>query len=172
MIMKSIPLLFILFIFAFTVDGNNVRYKVEREHQFSSTESKDKFQIVLTGDDIINGEVNLIILSTAGDTIFTESFPSRYLIGYGLFGEEDTKEKKESYILKRMNEFFDEGNFSQPAIRENESCDPDYSDCEIWDALKKDQTTIGFHYLIGEERSCSIAYSKILKRVVKYFCCC
>ena len=172
MVIKSFQLLFILFILGFTVNGKNVIYKVEGEHYFSNTESKDTFQIVLIGNDIINGEVNLIILSTAGDTIFTESFPSRYIIGYGLFGEEDTKEKKESYILKRMNEFFDEGNFSRPAIRENESCDPDYSDCEIWDLLKKDQTTIGFHYLIGEERSCSIAYSKVLNRVVKYFCCC
>jgi len=172
MIMKTIPLLFILFILGFTVNGKNVIYKVEREHYFSNTESKDIFQIVLIGNDIINGEVNFLILSTAGDTIFSESFPSRYLIGYGLFGQESPKEKKESHILKRMNEFFDEGNFSRPAIRENESCDPDYSDCEIWEILKKDQTTIGFHYLISEERSCSIACSKILKRVVTYFCCC
>ena len=168
---KSVPFLLILLILGSTVAEKKILHKVEKEHYFSSAESKDTFQILLTGDSIIDGEVVFRILSTAGDTIFTESFPSKYLIGYDSI-EDDSTQKKEEYILQRMNEFFDEENFSQPAIGENESCDADYSDCKIWDILKKDQTAIGFYYLVGEERGCNIAYSKILKKVVTYFYCC
>jgi hypothetical protein len=171
MTMKTILFLLVLLILGNSVGEKKILHKVEKEHYFSSAESKDTFQILLTGDSIIDGEVVFRILSTAGDTIFTESFPSNYLIGYESI-EEDTAEKKEEYILQRMSGFFDEKNFSQPAIGENESCDADYSDCKIWDVIRKDRTAIGFHYLVGEEKGCKIAYSKILKRVVTYFCCC
>ena len=71
-----------------------------------------------------------------------------------------------------MDEFFNEDNFSSPAIGLEDSCESDYSDCEIWETLKNEQTAVGFYFLIGEEAGCWIAYSKKLKKVLRYYCCC
>ncbi len=151
---------------------NNYIHIVEKEHYFSSINIRDKFQIILSGDKIIDGEVTIRILTTSDTILFEESYHSTYLIGYGLSSERVTTEKREKYILKRMNEFFDEDKFNSPAIGLNDSCDTDYANCEIWNILQKQQTAISFYYLIGEEAGCKIAYSKKLKKVVKFFCCC
>ena len=150
----------------------NIIHFVEKEHHFSSINKEDKFQIILTGDNIIDAEVTIRILTTNDSILFKESYSSVDLIGYGLIGEKVTVELQEKYILKRMNEFFDKDNFNAPAIGLNDTCDSDYSNCEIWNILQKDQTAISFYYLIGEEIGCRIAYSKELKKVVKFFCCC
>ena len=71
-----------------------------------------------------------------------------------------------------MSEFFSEEHFFSPAIAAADEFDSDYSEKEVWYNIKSDLTTVGFYYVFGEEAGCRIAYSKKLKRIVKYFCRC
>jgi hypothetical protein len=140
---------------------------------FSDLETKDTFSIQLTGNSISEGTVSFTIRNNKDELIFEEKFPSTYLIGYGLIEIKDpTIEQEEQYIRKRVSEFFNEDNFIQPAIEETDEFDSDYSIQEDWIIIKSDQTSVGFYYLVGEGAGCRIAYSKKLKRTIKYFCCC
>jgi len=171
MMIKQV-LLTIIFLISFSIAQQKTIYSVEKEHYFSSKEAKDNFKIILTGKSITEGIIKIIISTKSNDILFTESYPSKYLIGYGLIGKEDTIENEEKYILKRMNEFFSEDNFINNPIGINDSCESDYSDCETWEILKKERELIGFYFLIGEESGCWMAYSRKLKKVLKYYCCC
>lgn len=140
---------------------------------FSNNSTKDKFTISIFGSSITEGTMKFTISNSDGLTIHTVEFPSNYLIGYGLISATPpTLKEEEDYIKKRGDEFFDDDNFSRPAIGTNEGVDTDYSNEEDWNDIRCDQTAVGFYYLIGEEAGCRIAYSKKNGRTIKYFCCC
>jgi hypothetical protein len=82
--------------------------------------------------------------------------------------------KKESYIAKRINNFFAAENFRTPAIKTIEKMDFDYSRIskKIWSEIKSNPTSIGFYYLQGEEMRQAIVYVKSLKKVIVYLSCC
>jgi hypothetical protein len=113
----------------------------------------------------------LISKTNQGLVLHHRSFPSNYLIGYGL-DKNASETEREEYIKSRISKFFDEENFQQPAISKDEKFDEDYSIKEIWDDIKSDTTAVRFEYLIAEESHGIIAYSKQFKRVVTIFSCC
>ena len=84
----------------------------------------------------------------------------------------NSTKKERKYIKDKLDKFFNEDNFHQPAIAANDSFDEDYTKKEIWDDIISDRTAIGFYYLIGEEDGRHIAYSKKLGKVVLYYNCC
>ncbi|MEQ9166646.1 MAG: hypothetical protein RLO12_10340 [Fulvivirga sp.] len=140
---------------------------------FSNTSTKDKFTISISGTSITEGTMKFIISTFDGLTIHLEEHPSTYLIGYGLVSSTPpTPKEEEEYIRKRVNDFFNDDNFSSPAIEENEHFEIDYSNEEDWNDIISDQTAVGFYYLIGEESGCQIAYSKKRRKIVTYYCCC
>ncbi|PXY03075.1 hypothetical protein DF185_03010 [Marinifilum breve] len=138
---------------------------------FSHPDKKDEFYIMIEGSSILKGNVRFTITNYNRIKIYEEEFPAIFLIGHGLPFEASEIEK-ENFIKKRISEFFNEDNFSSPAISAEDTFDEDYSNKEIWEDIKSDQTAIGFYYLIGEGDGRSIAYSKKLKKVVMYFNCC
>lgn len=140
-------------------------------HHFSSPSFKDTFKIRLTGRSITEATVAFEIKTNHGLVIHYATYPSYYLIGYGLDNEASEIDKA-AYIRSRFLKLFDEENFRQPAIFEDEEFDADYSDAEIWEDIKSDTTAVKFEYLIGEESYNQIAYSKKLKKVVTIFSCC
>ena len=75
-------------------------------------------------------------------------------------------------MISRIEGFFNENNFLNPAIKKDEKFDPDYSDKETWDEIQSDKAAIGFSYLLGEEDGRKIAFSKKKRIVVMYFNCC
>ena len=93
------------------------------------------------------------------------------LLDYGI-KDDPTSSETEDYIKNRIDNFFNEDNFHQPAISKNDSYEEDYSKKDIWDDISSDETSVGFYYLIGEENGRHVAYSKKLKKVVVYFNCC
>ncbi|MFA6127877.1 MAG: hypothetical protein WC699_11270 [Bacteroidales bacterium] len=139
---------------------------------FSKVGQKDEFYICIRGKSIAEGNVIFTITSHDKTTILREEFPSNLLIGYGLDGDQNSVKDREDYIKNRIKDFFGEKNLSYPAIKQDEVFDEDYSDKEIWNDIKSDQTAVGFFYLIGEEDGRNIAYSKKTKKVVMYFNCC
>lgn len=141
-------------------------------HIFSNPEKKDEFCVQIKGKSLLKGKVIFTITNSEGIEIYKEEFPSTYLIGYGLVGTNATTKDEEDFIKKRILEFFLNENFHTPAIKNEESYDEDYSNKEIWDEIKADQSAVGFYFLIGEEDGRRIAFSKKTKKVVLYFNCC
>jgi hypothetical protein len=138
---------------------------------FSDPVKKDRFVISIEGKTILEGEFKFRIISSDSVELLNEKYPANYLIGYGL-DPESSVEDQENFIRKRIDEFFEDDNFNLPAIQRDQVYDMDYSDEEIWNDIMSDSTSVGFNYLIGEESGCRIAYSKKMKKVVQYFCCC
>jgi len=152
-----------------TID--TVLYKNEALHYFSSTVDKDTFKIIITGQSIKDGQFKFQIIQKDGQLILDESYETTMLLDYGL-KDKPTDKEIEEYIKTRIDKFFNEDNFHQPAISKTDSFDEDYSEKEIWDDIIADQTSIGFYYLIGEEAGQQIAFSKKLRKVVSYYNCC
>jgi hypothetical protein len=140
---------------------------------FSDPAFKDELSIKVFGESLVGGTVVILIISSDGRIIYKQEHPASHLIGYGLMGEEATNiARMEEYITKRVDEFFIDDHFSNPAVSLNETFDNDYSELESWNSIQSDQTAIGFYYLIGEEAGCRIAYSKKEQQTLTYFCCC
>ncbi|NOS93263.1 MAG: hypothetical protein HOP30_15190 [Cyclobacteriaceae bacterium] len=152
------------------VDSTAVLYSNHLAHEFSDHLEKDSFKISITGKTILTGQVKFEIKSANGEILLNETFPSYYLLGDSEYVER-TDQQKEEWIKKRVDEFFNEDNFHQPAIT-NPKFDEDYSNKDIWEEIAVDKTAIGFFYLVGEEDGRQIAYSKKQKKVVMYFNCC
>jgi hypothetical protein len=152
-------------------DGESILYGREVLHNFSSSLEKDTFKIYATGPSIIDGQIKFQIISNEGLVILDEVFPPTSFLDYGL-KENPTDSDKEEYLKGRIEKFFNEDNFHQPAISAESAFDEDYTKREIWDDIISDQTAIGFYYLIGDEDGRHIAFSKKLKRVVVYYNCC
>jgi hypothetical protein len=147
-------------------------YKNVIQRPFSNPKLTDELSITIIGNSIVGGTAVIEITTHDGRPIYNEKYPASYLIGYGLIREEANVERMEEYIKKRVDEFFIDKNFSNPAISTNEQLDEDYSEPENWNDIKSDPTAIGFYYLIGEEAGCRIAYSKKHRKTLIYFCCC
>jgi hypothetical protein len=152
-----------------TVD--TVLYKSETVHYFSSPADKDTFKITVTGQSINGGQFRFQIVTKGGEILLDEKYETTMLLDYGLKPNPTDKET-EKYIKTRIDKFFADDNFHQPAISKSDTFDKDYSDKEIWDDIISDQTSIGFYYLIGEEDGRQIAFSKRLGKVVLYYNCC
>jgi len=140
-------------------------------HYFSNSAEKDTFKISVLGKSIVGGQIKFEIMDAKGQWVLNETFQAYNLIGYGLQSDA-TDEQKVAYIKNRIDAFFDEDNFHKPAIATDEPFDKSYSEKAIWEDIKSDHSSIGFHYLIGEEDGRNIAYSKTLKKTVIYFGCC
>lgn len=140
---------------------------------FSEAGKTDSMVIVLSSkDSVINGHVRFEIFNAAGNSIYLDTFPANYLVGYS--DEQLDRSTMASRIEDRIKHFFDAKNFYRPAIATNEKHDADYAIVEktAWQAIKDDATSVGFGYLLGSEDNKKIAYSKLLKKVVIYFNCC
>jgi len=140
-------------------------------HNFSSPANKDTFKIVVTGSSIREGTVHFQIVTHDNRIIYDEKFTTDWFLDYGADGD-TTELQKENYITTRINNFFNEENFLQPAIKKTDRYDADYSDRKNWEDIKSDASAVGFKYLVGKEDGRRIAYSKQWQKVVLYYNCC
>lgn len=142
-----------------------------RATHFSSPEKFDTFILVGTGNDTLSSPMVFLIISSNGDTLWRDSFQSMDLIGYGLISTERnniTDEQKRAYIAHRIRTFFDDREYFHPAIAENDTNASFSPDESVWEAIRNDSASVGFHYLIGEENNRNIAFCTSLRRVVVY----
>ena len=153
------------------LEQNSVLLKNEVLHNFSSLSLQDTFRIYATGTSILDGQFHFQIITSDASIIHDETLDTTWLLDYGAEGD-TTLTAKESYIRNRIENFFNDKNFRQPAISSTEVYEADYSDKTIWDDIKSDSTAIGFYYLVGKEDGRRVAYSKKLNKVVLYYNCC
>ena len=108
----------------------------------------------------ISGDLDENLTYTGLIELLNETYPSNVLINGYIIDKNITDEEKINMIKKRVSSFFDDKNFIFPAINSSDVIDTDYSNSEIWNAVKSNPKALGFYYLIGDELGCKLAYSK------------
>lgn len=153
------------------VDSGNVMRSVIRTHEFSDPVKADTFKLLVSGENLMEAVVDFQIISASGKVIYSERFESAFLLASVSDMPVDSVTQI-SYINERINSFFDNDNFIQPAIAKEMVFDPNYSDRKIWDEVKSTKNPIGFKYLLGKEDGRRIAYLPKSGMVRVYFNCC
>jgi hypothetical protein len=152
----------------------NVNLEIKRTHLFSHPNKPDNFELNLSGNSLLKSNIHFTITDPQSKVIYRDSMTTADLeasMVYEMKTATPTEKQREDFIKKRLNEFFDDKNFSIPAIAPNDTFDPTFGDQKAWNAIKNDPKSISFNYLIGKENGRRIAYSKLLKKVmtVGYF---
>jgi hypothetical protein len=151
---------------------DSIIHNVRKEVYFSSSASKDVFSLELIGESVLNGKIKFQIFTSKSEQIYSVSFNSIDMLGYEI-APEATLEQKEDFILRRMDNFFEETNFVRPAIDQSEYDSEDYDEIDegLWNSIKNNNS-VGFYYLLGEGNMTWITYLKEKNEVVKYKSCC
>jgi hypothetical protein len=151
------------------IKTEQVNLEIKRKHLFSDPAKPDNFELKLDGTSVLNSKVSFTISDPAGKIIYHDSLTAADLeasMVYEMKTSKPTEKQREDFIKKRLNEFFDEKNFTFPAIAPNDIYDPTYGEEASWNAIKKEPKSISFNYLIGKENGRRVAYSKLRKKVM------
>jgi len=145
---------------------------VRKRHEFSTPGMPDLFTLALRGNDVLSGQVDFTITDHTGQVIFHEVLSPADLeaaMVYEMTSQTPpTPAAREAYVRRRMDEFFADKNFHQPALP-NTAPLPAGSplDRSTWADISRRADTIGFQYLVGKEDRRRIAYSPLKKQVVQ-----
>jgi len=134
-------------------------------HIFSDPVEKDTFKLILIGKLLLKGELSFKIINFKGRLIYSNKFSVIEFLG-DMDDSSSTKQQKVDTFKMRFNHFFDEENFSSPALDPNQPLDSDYVAINIQKDIRSDPKAVGFAYAYGYEGSYVIAWSKRNKRVV------
>jgi len=143
---------------------------VRRKHLFSSPSTPDVFTLTLRGPNLLSGEASFTITDASGQVIFREVLTAPDLeaaLVYELQGTSASQAEREAFVKKRMDEFFADKNFQQPALRKSDAYQPGSVDRATWDDLQRRPDTVSFRYLVGKEETRRIVWSPLKKQVVK-----
>ncbi|WP_165903712.1 hypothetical protein [Hymenobacter gummosus] len=143
---------------------------VRTRHLFSSPSAPDLFQLVLRGDSLLSSEATFTITAADGTVIFREALSSADLeasMVYEMTKPGATRQEREAYVRRRMDEFFAAKNFRTPAIGPKDSYQPGSLDRAGRDDLRRRSGTVSFDYLVGKEDRRRIAWSPLKKQVVR-----
>jgi len=173
--MKNSPLIFLsLSIALCTVTLAKSQSKTEktilsntRQHSFSDPKKKDTFTITLTGQSILNGNVSFKIRDCKKTIIYEQKFKAEDLLGD--MADVLNSRQQQDTIESRIRKFFNEKNYTSPAIAANDKFYEDNSTKEVWNDIKSNKAAIGFLFSYGYEGTYGIAYSKKKHKVVTYF---
>jgi hypothetical protein len=153
------------------IDTNHKLSTYSAQRYFSDTVAKDKFIISLYGTNAQNGTFVLKIFNPANKLIYENICEvSDFILNY-----EQLKPKQQTdTVASIMKHFFDDDNFHQPALRENEKMDDDLANHSEavradWNEIKTDNKAISFRYRSDYKTVSSIAFSKKQQRVITVF---
>lgn len=139
---------------------------------FTDTSKLDTFKIVLNGDKPKNMELVFTITPENGKAVYTRVLKTKELID-NYKDELDLGKEKEQvkFMEQELSLFFDEENFLEPAVTENEEADKNTPDKNFFAELKKSGLN-GFKYRFGKENKVYIAWSAAEKKTKPYYECC
>ncbi|GGE95607.1 hypothetical protein [Hymenobacter cavernae] len=153
------------------VDAQSDTLKVVRQrHLFSSPSTPDLFTLTLRGPNLLSGEATFTITDTTGQVIFREVLTAPDLeaaMVNEMQGSTASQAEREAYVRRRIDEFFKDQNFHQPAFNASETYQPGQVDRATWDDLRRRPDAVSFHYLVGKEERRRIAWAPLKKQVVK-----
>ncbi|PJJ55015.1 hypothetical protein [Hymenobacter chitinivorans] len=142
---------------------------VRARHVFSAPGTPDQFTAVLRGTSVLSGEVSVTITDAAGQVIFREMLSPGDLeasMVYEMKTATATQAEREAFVRRRLNTFFAEANFRQPAVGPQATYAPGELDRPTWDDLRQRPDAVSFQYLVGKEDRKRIAWSPLKKQVV------
>lgn len=150
------------------LSSRTVLNTVRASHSFSDPATKDNFILQLRGPRVLTARAHLIVTSAKGDTLRHEVLPARALLDERTLQDPRvaTVRDQEIAILRGMNTFFREDQFSQPAVPAAAE-QPAEVDTPTWQALRADRSAIGFDYPADNSRNeRRLTYAHKLGRVV------
>jgi hypothetical protein len=139
---------------------------------FSDTIKLDTFKVALTGKNLKDIAIQFTITAHNGHLIYSKDFKATDLIANYKSSVDLEKEKTQlAFVKDEYKLFFEEENFLEPAVTENETPDQYTPDKAFYKELK--QTALnGFKYRSGKETSVYIAWSEKENKVKPYYNCC
>ncbi|MBG8552698.1 hypothetical protein [Hymenobacter guriensis] len=156
---------------ALSIDAQADTLKVvRRRHEFSTPGQPDLFMLALRGTDVTTGEATFTITSATGIVIFREVLQAADLeasLVYSMTGPTASKQEREAFIRKRMDAFFEDKQFSKPAVAASGQAPADATDKAAWQDLQKRPDALRFTYLVGKEEQRRIAWSPLRKQVIR-----
>ncbi len=139
---------------------------------FSDAVKTDTFQVKLSGNSPKEAELIFTIKSYEGKEIYREEIKAKDLFNnYDATIDLKKKKNQVKFLNEELNRFFDEENFMEPAITEEETPDQYVPDLAFYNELKASQLN-GFIYRLGKENKVYIGWSEKEKKVKTYYNCC
>lgn len=139
---------------------------------FTDTVKSDTFKVVLKGDAPKNMVISFSITAYHGHQIYQQDFKATDLLkNYESTLDLDKVSKQKEFILQEFNLFFDDENFLEPAVTENETPDANTPDKDFFHELKLSGRN-GFKYRLSNETKVYIAWSEKAQKVLPYYSCC
>lgn len=139
---------------------------------FSDPLKADTFKLALIGDALKDIAIRFTITSHDGQLIYHKDFKATDLIANYKSSVDLKKERTQlAFIKDEYRLFFEEENFLEPAVTENEQPDQNTPDINFYNELKQSALN-GFKYRSGKETSVYIAWSEKEKKVKPYYNCC
>lgn len=139
---------------------------------FSDSLRADTFKVKIEGSKPKDMQLAFTIRSFEGKLIYNISVKATDLFkNYDATINLNKKDNQVKFLKEEISRFFDEENFMEPAVTEQESPDQYVPDKAFFEELKKNQLN-GFIYRLGKEHKVYIAWSVTEKKVKPYYICC
>lgn len=139
---------------------------------FSDSLKADTFNVKIAGSKPKDMVLAFTINSFEGKQIYNISVKASDLFkNYDATIDLNKKSNQLRFLKDEMNRFFDEENFMEPAVTEQETPDQYVPDKAFFEELKKSRLN-GFIYRLGKENKVYIAWSETEKKVKPYYACC
>ena len=169
------PLLFLFFLAACNHSERETKGKIEDKvlvKPFSDSVQVDTFKVALRGDVVKDMTIEFTITAHNGQLIYKKDFKATDLIDNYKSTVDLKKERSQmAFIKEEYKLFFEDENFLEPAVTENENPDKNTPDITFYNELKQSGLN-GFKYRSGKETSVYIAWSEKEKKVKPYYNCC
>lgn len=139
---------------------------------FSDSLQADTFKVKITGDSPEQMQLLFTITSAAGKQLYNKHIKATELFSnYDATIDLNKKKNQVTFLKEEMDRFFDDENFLEPAITEQENPDKNVPDPEFYEELKQSQLN-GFIYRLGKENKIYIGWSTKNSQVKVYYNCC
>lgn len=139
---------------------------------FSDSLQADTFKVKIEGSKPKDMRLAFTIRSFENRLIYSISIKAADLFkNYDATINLNKKENQIKFLIEEISRFFDEENFMEPAVTEQENPDQYVPDKAFFEELKRNQLN-GFFYRLGKEHKVYIAWSVTEKKVKPYYICC
>ncbi|TKC06028.1 hypothetical protein [Pedobacter frigoris] len=153
-----------------TENVSNIEKTITRP--FSDSLKSDTFKVKLDVNSSKETKLIFTITSFEGNLVYEEAIKADDLFkNYDATIDLKKKKNQAKFLNEELDRFFDEENFMEPAIMENEVPDQYVPDKGFYEELKKSQLN-GFIYRLGKENKMYIGWSAKDKKVKTYYNCC
>ena len=139
---------------------------------FSDSLSADTFKVAVTGKDLKDQNLVFTIHKSSGEQIYNISIKAKDLFdNYDATIDLKKKKNQAKFLQSEVDRFFEEENFMEPAVTEQEKADKNVPDKKFYEELRQSQLN-GFIYRLGKEIKIYIGWSATENKVKTYYSCC